>query len=86
MPKFNRFKRFANSADKPWLEKKGIVVLVVVYAAVVRAGAVPPRPNRVVGHGELLHGVGVDRRRLVHHDAARGLVKGCIILAGGQLG
>ena len=72
--------------EKPRLEKKGIVVLVVVDAAVVCAGAVPPRPDRVVGHGELLHGVGVDRRRLVHHDAARGLVKGRIVLAGGQLG
>ena len=61
------------------------MVLVEVNAAAVAATrAVPPRPDRVVGHGELLHGVGVDRRRLVHHDAARGLVKGRIALAGGR--
>ena len=63
-----------------------MVLVEVNAAAVAAARAVPPGPDRVVGHGELLHGVGVDRRRLVHHDAARGLVKGRIVLAGGQLG
>ena len=59
------------------------MVLVVVYPVVPRA--VPPRP-RVVGHGELLHCVGVDGSGLVHHDNAAGrLVARLAILAAGKL-
>ena len=54
------------------------MVLVVMYPVVSRA--VPPHP-RVVGHRQLLHGVGVDGRRLVHHDAASRLVDQ-LVLAG----
>ena len=63
---------------KPRVKQERIVVLVVMNAVV--PGAVPPHA-RVVGHGELLHGVGVDGRGLVHNDTASSLV-GHLGLAG----
>ena len=69
-------------SNEPWLQKERIVVLVVVYYAFVPR-AVPPHP-RVVGHRQLLDGVGVDGGGLVHHDAARHLVGHFVLI--GKLG
>ena len=61
---------------KPFIQKERVVVLVVMDAIV--PCAVPPCP-RVVGHCELLHGVGVDGSGLVHKDAAGGLVSRLVL-------